>query len=63
LKLVSKEVLMTDPFVLNDERILSLEYVLEKADLLVICTSHKAYENLQTQKPIVNLFSGEIINK
>jgi UDP-N-acetyl-D-mannosaminuronic acid dehydrogenase len=63
LKLVSKEVLITDPFISNDERILPLEYVLEKADLLVICTSHEAYENLQTQKPIINLFSGEIINK
>jgi UDP-N-acetyl-D-mannosaminuronic acid dehydrogenase len=51
----SKEVLITDPFV-RDERIISLEDVLEKSDIVIIGAPHEVYRNLKTNKPIIDIW-------
>jgi UDP-N-acetyl-D-mannosaminuronic acid dehydrogenase len=56
LKVSAKEVLITDPFIKNDSRILSLDEVVSKSDLLIICTNHSIYKNINTKKPIHNPF-------
>ncbi len=56
LRTTSKEVLCTDPYVKNDPRIIDLETVCEKSDLLVIAAPHTCYRGLQTTKPIVDVW-------
>lgn len=50
-----RAVLMTDPFVVDD-RLISLDEVIMKSDLLVIAAPHDAYRELQTQLPIVDIW-------
>ena len=49
------DVLCTDPFV-GDERLVPLEKVLSESDLLVIATPHEQYRNLDTAKPVVDVW-------
>lgn len=58
LKFRAKEVLTTDPMVPLDvdPGLLSLEQVLQDADILIIATPHKEYANLQTAKPVVDIW-------
>jgi UDP-N-acetyl-D-mannosaminuronic acid dehydrogenase len=54
----AKEVITTDPLVANDPDILSLEEVLDRSDLLILCTPHKVYKNLDLKgKPVVDLWN------
>ncbi len=46
LSLESKQVLMTDPFV-QDEKLVPLEVVMSRADVLFVATPHKAYKKLK----------------
>ena len=48
-------VLTHDPHVTTDPELVSLERVLEEADLLVIATPHPEYRDLDTELPIVDL--------
>jgi UDP-N-acetyl-D-mannosaminuronic acid dehydrogenase len=48
----SKNVLMTDPYVI-DERLVPLGQVLEQSDILVLATPHKAYRDLDLSGKIV----------
>ncbi|MDA2928793.1 nucleotide sugar dehydrogenase [Acidobacteria bacterium AH-259-O06] len=57
LKFRAKEVLTTDPYVTTDPDLLTLEEVLAKSDLLILCVPHTSYRNLDTKgKPIVDIW-------
>jgi len=47
----AKEVLCTDPYVTEDERLLSLEQVLAQADIVVIGAPHRVYRDLASRLP------------
>ncbi len=51
------QVLCTDPLVRGDPDLLPLEDVLDKADLLVIGAPHPHYRDLQTDKPVVDIWN------
>ncbi len=58
LRFRAKEVLTTDPLVNDDPDLLPLDEVLERADLLILCTPHPAYRNIKTgEKPIVDVWN------
>ena len=56
LKFKAKEVICTDPFVRVDPDLLSLDLVLEKADVLIIGAPHHSYAEFETEKPIVDIW-------
>ena len=49
------DVLCTDPYV-TDDRLLPLDEVLERADLLVIAAPHPEYRDLVTDKPVADIW-------
>lgn len=51
----SKEVFATDEYVL-DERLISLQSVLEKSDILIIGAPHKRYCEINYQKPVIDIW-------
>ncbi|MGN7610735.1 UDP binding domain-containing protein, partial [Magnetococcales bacterium HHB-1] len=52
----TSNVLVTDPFVVIDPGILPVEEVVDKSDILILCTPHKAYQSLDTKnKPVIDL--------
>jgi UDP-N-acetyl-D-mannosaminuronic acid dehydrogenase len=50
-------VIATDPYVTTDSSLVSLDEVLDKADILIIAAPHKAYAELQTTKPVVDVWN------
>jgi UDP-N-acetyl-D-mannosaminuronic acid dehydrogenase len=50
-------VLCTDPYVTVDPTLVSLDAVLDKADLLVVATPHPEYRDLQTTKPVADIWN------
>jgi UDP-N-acetyl-D-mannosaminuronic acid dehydrogenase len=62
LILETKEVLLADPFVRTDPEIIPVDEVVARSDVLVLCTPHNAYRNLDLKgKPVVdvwNFFGG-----
>jgi nucleotide sugar dehydrogenase len=50
-------VLCTDPYVTVDPTLVSLDTVLQKADLLVVATPHPEYRNLQTTLPVADIWN------
>lgn len=55
LMLKTRETLCTDPYVVDD-RLVSLDEVLKRADLLVIAAPHQDYAALDTDKPVVDMW-------
>ena len=53
----SRRVLCTDPLVSGDPDLLPLEDVLDLADLLIIGAPHPHYRDLQTDKPVVDIWN------
>ncbi len=53
----AKAVLTTDPHVTTDPRLLPLEEVLEKSDVLVLATPHSAYRGLEPSVPVVDVWN------
>jgi len=51
-----KEVLMHDPYVL-DQRFVSYEEIIEKSDLLIIGAPHSLYKALDIKKPVVDIWN------
>jgi UDP-N-acetyl-D-mannosaminuronic acid dehydrogenase len=50
-------VLSTDPFVCTDPELLSLDEVIERSDLLILCAPHSAYRELDfAGKPVVDVW-------
>lgn len=59
LSTIVKEVLTTDPYVTIDPTLKSLDEVLEKSDVLILCTPHKDYKNLDLKgKEIVDVWGS-----
>jgi UDP-N-acetyl-D-mannosaminuronic acid dehydrogenase len=53
----AREVLTTDPFVTTDPDLLPLEDVIERSDLLILCTPHQCYRDADFRgKPIVDVW-------
>jgi len=57
LKFKSAGVLTSDPYVTNDENLVSEERVVRESDLLIISAPHLRYRDLQTDKPIVDIWN------
>lgn len=57
LLLHAKDVLTTDPLVTADPELLPVEEVISRSDLLILCTPHKLYSDLDLQgKPILDIW-------
>jgi UDP-N-acetyl-D-mannosaminuronic acid dehydrogenase len=57
LRLRADTVLCTDPYVTSDPDLVPLEQVLAEADLLVIGAPHRAYADIETDLPIVDMWN------
>ncbi len=57
LKFKSAGVLTCDPYVKNDEDLVSEEEVIAGSDLLIISAPHARYKDLETEKPIVDIWN------
>jgi len=58
LVLEAKEVLLADPFVRSDPEIMPVDEVVARSDILVLCTPHNAYRNLDLKgKPVVDVWA------
>lgn len=57
LKTCAREVLTTDPFVTTDSELKSLDEVIAKSDIMILCTPHSVYANADFKdKPIVDVW-------
>jgi UDP-N-acetyl-D-mannosaminuronic acid dehydrogenase len=57
LNSVAREVLTTDPFVVADPDLLPLDEVIERSDVLILCTPHMAYQSADLKgKPVVDVW-------
>lgn len=67
LSFQAKEVLTTDPHVQEDHRLLPLDEVIDKSDVLILCVPHKAYKDLDLKgKPVLDVwgfFQKGLFNK
>ncbi len=53
----AREVLTTDPFVTTDPALMPLDAVVEQSDILILCTPHSAYKDLEfRRKPVVDVW-------
>jgi UDP-N-acetyl-D-mannosaminuronic acid dehydrogenase len=57
LRFKTKQVLCHDPNVTTDPELTSLDDLLDRSDLMVIGTPHAEYADLQTQKPVVDIWN------
>lgn len=57
LRFKAKNVLCTDPYVTTDDSLVTLDLVLETADVLVIAAPHPEYKGLGTTKPIIDVWN------
>jgi UDP-N-acetyl-D-mannosaminuronic acid dehydrogenase len=55
LQLKARETVCTDPY-LDDDRLLPLDEVERRSDLLVIATPHPEYRSLVTAKPVIDMW-------
>jgi len=55
LLLKAKDVLCTDPYV-RDERLVPLDDVLARADVLIVAAPHPEYRDLATDKPVADMW-------
>jgi UDP-N-acetyl-D-mannosaminuronic acid dehydrogenase len=53
----AKRVMMTDPYVTVDPDLEPLDRVLEESDLLIVATPHPEYANLETPKPVFDVWN------
>jgi UDP-N-acetyl-D-mannosaminuronic acid dehydrogenase len=66
LKTTAQDVLTTDPFVTTDPAIFPLEQVIDRSDILILCTPHSVYADADLKgKPVVDVWgflkSGNIV--
>lgn len=45
----AKNVFCTDPYVKTDNKLVKLNYLLKKSDILILCVPHKKYQNLRVK--------------
>jgi UDP-N-acetyl-D-mannosaminuronic acid dehydrogenase len=63
LRFKAAGVLCTDPYVSDDDSLVSLEHVLTESDLLIVGAPHRDYIGLVTDKPVAdvwNVFGGGV---
>jgi UDP-N-acetyl-D-mannosaminuronic acid dehydrogenase len=54
---VAADVLTTDPYVTTDPELLPIDEVMERSDLLVLCTPHTVYRDLDRRnKPMIDVW-------
>jgi UDP-N-acetyl-D-mannosaminuronic acid dehydrogenase len=54
---LARAVLTTDPFVTTDPAIVPLNMVIDQSDILILCTPHSAYKDLDLKgKPVVDVW-------
>jgi UDP-N-acetyl-D-mannosaminuronic acid dehydrogenase len=54
----AKRVIATDPLVKSDPDLLPLDELVAQSDVMVLCTPHKLYKNLDTRgKPVVDVWN------
>jgi UDP-N-acetyl-D-mannosaminuronic acid dehydrogenase len=57
LKGFAQDVLTTDPFVTVDPELLSLDEVIARSDILILCTPHNSYKSADLKgKPVVDVW-------
>jgi UDP-N-acetyl-D-mannosaminuronic acid dehydrogenase len=57
LEMCARKVLTTDPFVTTDANILPLDQVVERSDILILCTPHSVYGEADLKgKPVVDVW-------
>jgi UDP-N-acetyl-D-mannosaminuronic acid dehydrogenase len=57
LQMSARDVLTADPFVTTDAAILPLDQVVERSDILILCTPHSAYADADLKgKPVVDVW-------
>ncbi len=56
LRFKAEAVLTTDPYVANDPNLVPLEEVLERSDLLIVGTPHRAYADLTPTQPVIDIW-------
>ena len=57
LMTLAREVLTTDPFVTTDPALLPLDEVVFGSDILILCTPHASYKNIDLkEKPVVDVW-------
>jgi len=57
LQLKAKDVLTTDPYVTADLNLLPLEVVIDRSDIIIICTPHNIYRDLDLKgKPVLDIW-------
>jgi len=53
----AREVLTTDPLVTSDPELKPLDVVIERSDILILCTPHSAYQQVDLRgKPVVDVW-------
>lgn len=53
----AKKILTTDPYVTTDSDLKPLAEVIDQSDILILCTPHRQYKNLDTKgKPVVDIW-------
>lgn len=57
LRYEAKAVLTSDPYVTTDKENVTLEHALQHADLFIIGAPHAAYEQLWTDKPVIDIWN------
>ncbi len=57
LEFKTKSVVMTDPYVTADPKLVSLEQTLAKSDVLIIGAPHNIYRDLITSKPVIDIWN------
>ena len=57
LKFKASEVLTSDPFVTVDANLVSESDLIESADIIVIGAPHLKYRNLETNKPVIDIWN------
>jgi UDP-N-acetyl-D-mannosaminuronic acid dehydrogenase len=56
LSFKARSVLMTDPYVTTDPDLVSLEKVLDEADILIVATPHPEYRGLSVTQPVADVW-------
>lgn len=57
LKFRSSGVVCTDPYVTTDPELVSVQEVLDTAEILIVATPHAEYANLETDLPVVDIWN------
>jgi UDP-N-acetyl-D-mannosaminuronic acid dehydrogenase len=57
LQFKAKKVYMTDPYVTVDPNLVTLEDLIRDSDVLVIASPHNLYRNIDTDKPIIDVWN------